>query len=73
MSTEDYASFEVSVTEKTRPAAVRDGADGRTEAPVLNPFWRLRLIAFCVGAASLGAEIATTRLLAPYFDTSTII
>jgi len=37
------------------------------------PFWRLRAVAFCVGAASLGAEIAAARLLAPYFGASTII
>ena len=37
------------------------------------PFWRLRTIAFSVGAASLGAEIAAARLLAPYFGASTII
>ena len=40
-------------------------------APV--PFWRLKAIAFAVGAASLGAEIAAARLLAPYFGASTII
>ncbi len=33
----------------------------------------LRLIAFFVGSASLGAEIAAARLLAPYFGASTII
>jgi len=43
----------------------------RAPAPV--PFWRLRAVAFCVGAASLGAEIAAARLLAPYFGASTII
>jgi len=37
------------------------------------PFWRLRVVAFCVGAASLGAEIAAARLLAPYFGASTVI
>src|SRR5579863_10161862 len=35
--------------------------------------WLLRPIVFCVGAASLGAEIAAARLLAPYFGASTII
>ncbi|HUB05288.1 MAG TPA: fused MFS/spermidine synthase [Solirubrobacteraceae bacterium] len=43
----------------------------RGTAPV--PFWRLRVLAFFVGAASLGAEIAAARLLAPYFGASTII
>jgi spermidine synthase len=33
----------------------------------------LRSIAFVVGSASLGAEIAAARLLAPYFGASTII
>jgi spermidine synthase len=57
----------VSVTTKTRASrAVPSGA-----TPV--PFWRLRAIAFSVGAASLGAEIAAARLLAPYFGASTLI
>jgi spermidine synthase len=33
----------------------------------------IRAIAFVVGAGSLGAEIASARLLAPYFGASTII
>ena len=33
----------------------------------------LELIVFCVGMASLGAEIAAARLLAPWFGASTIV
>ncbi|HJS93393.1 MAG TPA: fused MFS/spermidine synthase, partial [Solirubrobacteraceae bacterium] len=63
----------MSVTERIRPAAVRDEPAGLAVPPAQVPFWRLRAIAFCVGAASLGAEIAAARLLAPYFGASTII
>ncbi len=63
----------MSVTTKIRSTAARlpDGRGDRAPVPV--PFWRLRAIAFSVGAASLGAEIAAARLLAPYFGASTII
>jgi MFS family permease len=37
------------------------------------PVGYVRLLAFFVGAASLGAEISAARLLAPYFGASTII
>ncbi len=37
------------------------------------PTRRVQLVAAVVGAASLGAEIAATRLLAPWFGASTII
>src|SRR5213078_1756911 len=37
------------------------------------PRGRIQLIAAVVGAASLGAEIAAARLLAPYFGASTIV
>jgi spermidine synthase len=46
---------------------MRCGTGLRREPPYI------RLIAFVVGAASLGAEISAARLLAPYFGASTII
>ncbi len=63
----------MSVTDRIRPPAARDETARRAVPPAPVPFWRLRAIAFCVGAASLGAEIAAARLLAPYFGASTII
>ena len=57
----------MSVSTKTRPPM----PESRGPSAVAVPFWRLRAIAFSVGAASLGAEIAAARLLAPYFGAST--
>src|SRR4051812_4221805 len=37
------------------------------------PARRIQLVAAVVGAASLGAEIAAARLLAPWFGASTVI
>src|SRR5205823_8649701 len=45
----------------------------RPHVPPRASIARIRLIAFVVGSASLGAEIAAARLLAPYFGASTII
>src|SRR4029079_16595525 len=45
-----------------------DGDVGRRVGP-----GRLELAVFTVGAASLGAEIAGARLLAPWFGGSTIV
>lgn len=47
-------------------AAVTDAARGR-------PRFLLEVVVFCVGMASLGAEIAAARLLAPWFGASTIV
>src|SRR6201999_1514818 len=64
------------MAEATRPEQHSQGAPpallvqvaGRAPHPVA-----VRAIAFVVGAASLGTEIAAARLLAPYFGASTII
>ena len=63
----------MSATTKSGQAVGRGRRHSDTPATVPVPFWRLRLLAFFVGAASLGAEIAAARLLAPYFGASTII
>ena len=64
------------MAEATRPTQQAHGAPpallvqvaGRAPHPLM-----VRAIAFVVGAASLGTEIAAARLLAPYFGASTII
>src|SRR4051795_12805260 len=43
------------------------------DAEARPPRGRIQLVAAVVGAASLGAEIAAARLLAPYFGASTIV
>src|SRR3954453_20031461 len=43
------------------------------DAQARPPRGRIQLVAAVVGAASLGAEIAAARLLAPYFGASTIV
>jgi predicted membrane-bound spermidine synthase len=64
------------MAEATRPTQQDEGVPsallvqvaGRAPHPLM-----VRAIAFVVGAASLGTEIAAARLLAPYFGASTII
>jgi spermidine synthase len=60
----------------THPSPAQDHEDQDPSAelgPSPSPLWMIRVIVFVVGAASLGAEIAAARLLAPYFGASTII
>ncbi len=63
----------MSATTKGRHAVGRGRRQRRVRPVPAVEFWRLRLVAFFVGASSLGAEIAAARLLAPYFGASTII
>lgn len=44
-----------------------------TDAVPRRPRFLLEIVVFCVGMASLGAEIAAARLLAPWFGASTIV
>jgi spermidine synthase len=53
--------------------AAADGPRAARTQPPAAPVLVVRVIAFVVGAASLGAEISAARLLAPYFGASTII
>jgi spermidine synthase len=64
------------VSTHSRPAEDHEQGEptsGREPEAPPAPAWMLRTIVFVVGAASLGAEIAAARLLAPYFGASTII
>jgi spermidine synthase len=61
----------VDATRAVEPARVNGDHRGPPRPPA-NPI-AVRVIAFVVGAASLGTEIAAARLLAPYFGASTII
>ncbi len=63
----------VSVIETDRDREASGLLDQRTALPAAPSRATLRAIAFVVGSASLGAEIAAARLLAPYFGASTII
>src|SRR4051812_23693106 len=56
-------------TWRSSSASCRVSMDAETRPPR----GRIQLVAAVVGAASLGAEIAAARLLAPYFGASTIV
>ena len=59
----------MTVAETAPETAPTPAPDRGTRAPI----GYIRLLAFAVGSASLGAEIGAARLLAPYFGASTII
>jgi spermidine synthase len=61
----------VEATRAAQPTEADAERPGRSRPPA-NPV-AVRIIAFVVGGASLGTEIAAARLLAPYFGASTII
>src|SRR5438270_7747787 len=68
-------TFSVTVSATETERELQDAAllEQPTVLPPAPPRAVLRAIAFVVGSASLGAEIAAARLLAPYFGASTII
>ncbi len=66
-------SATVTVTDTDHALESVESPDPRSVRGRPPPRGALRLIVFVVGSASLGAEIAAARLLAPYFGASTII
>jgi spermidine synthase len=63
------SAHDVTATKPHRDLAQLEAQPSRWHAPI----GYIRVLAFTVGSASLGAEIGAARLLAPYFGASTII